>query len=168
MRRSLTFVAAFMLMSCGPQRDGDDVHESPASGAAQLLKPGKWVMTTTIGKIELSDLPPELAELGNTPDETDTFEFCMSPQMASNPRGPLFAGVKGGDCAYDRFLMRSGKIEAKATCKSGQAVQAIAMKGEYAPEHYQLRQTLEQDGGAYVGKMKANVTIEAKRLGECS
>lgn len=149
------------------RRTGDCPTEAGSAQSNTILKPGKWKLTATIGKTELPDAPPEFADLGDTPTEPTSFDFCMSRAMAADPRGDLFAGIKGGNCSYERFRMGDGKIDAKAVCKPGEAGQAILMTGEYSAQRYILRQTVETDGGAYVGKMLTHITIDARRIGDC-
>lgn len=153
------------------RRIGDCRPGSAAAGgaAATLVRPGRWTMKATTGDIELPDVPPDMANIGAAEPETTSFDFCMTAEMASDAESRAFTGIAGANCAFQSHSMRGGKIAAKGLCRRGEGPpEQVMMTGAYEPERYHIRQMFEQDGGPFVGRMKYELTIEARRVGECT
>jgi hypothetical protein len=139
------------------------------SGAAVKMKPGKWAMTAIVENVEIPGMPKEMAASFSNTSKKSTFESCLTPEQADRPSGDFFGGAKNGNCTYEHFSMDGGKIDAKANCSVGQMKQTIVMNGEFGAEHFKLRQTVETDPPpGTTGKMKATVSIDSKRVGECT
>jgi hypothetical protein len=145
------------------------VRESGADDS--FVRPGKWQSKVTIEAFEVPGMPPEMAKrMKDTMAQYQerSFETCLTKEEAKRPKEDFFTGKREG-CRYDHFKMGSGKIDAVMRCAGdGGASQVMQMAGHYAPETYDMRMSMKQEGGqSPAAGMNMTMKVDAKRVGEC-
>lgn len=136
----------------------------------QFVSPGRWESTMTINDMAIPGMPPQFAaQMKSHMGKAKTFSSCLTPEEAKKPKEDFFA--KGnGDCRYDRFTMGSGKIDAAMTCKMGDGQRTMTMIGTYSPDAYNMKVASTGTGEKNnpVAGMSMNMTLDAKRTGQCT
>lgn len=172
-RAALLISLAVPLAACGsPTVDEknasvEEVSEKvrEASRKDGLVRPGKWVSTVNIERMDLPGVPPQQAEqMKRMVEQSHTTETCLTPDEARQPQGDFFGGNE--NCRYDHFRMGSGKIDAEMRCTQAGATQVMEMAGTYSPEAYQMRMKSRAEGAGE--GMTMQMKVEAKRVGECT
>lgn len=173
-RAALLISLALPLAACGsPTVDEknasvEEVSEKvrEASRNDGLVRPGKWVSTVSIERMDMPGVPPQQAEqMKRMVEQSHTTQTCLTPDEARQPQGELFGGNE--NCRYDHFTMRRGKIDAEMRCTIPGATQVMEMAGTYSPDAYQMRMKSRTEGTGGEG-MTMQMKVEAKRVGECT
>lgn len=169
--------AIALLAGCNSDPDVDlrdaepkEVADAMAAAGAddQFVSPGKWQQKTTLEAMEVPGMPAEVArQMQATMNRTETTETCLTPEEVRKPKEDFFAG-DAKNCTYDRFTMSGGKIDAAMTCQDGGASTTVAMTGTYSADAYQARMAMTASGAGQEGGMKMQMSVDAKRIGECS
>jgi hypothetical protein len=136
-----------------------------ASKDEGFVQPGQWQSTVTIDKMDMPDMPPEVAaQMKKMVAQSHTSESCLTPAEAKQPKANFFSG--NDNCRYDHFTMGNGKIDAKMHCEQGGGTQVMQMAGTYSPGSYKMHMT--STGGAAGHSMSMEMSVDAKRVGECT
>ena len=137
-----------------------------ASRDQGLIRAGKWASSVTIEQMSMPGMPPQAAEqMKQMIAQTHSSESCLSPEDVQRPSASFFS--TNGDCRYDHFTMRGGRIDAQMRCEAQGSTQVMEMKGTYSPNAYEMRMTSRGEAGAGQG-MAMQMKVEAKRVGECA
>jgi hypothetical protein len=136
-----------------------------ASNEQGFIRPGKWQSTVTIDQMEMPGMPPEVAsQMKKMVAERHTTNSCLTPEEAKQPKENFFSG--NDQCRYEHFTMGNGKIDAEMRCEQGGSAQLMQMQGTYSPDSYRMHMTAR--GGPAGTAMTMQMSVEAKRVGECS
>lgn len=143
--------------ACGSQQD--------ASIAG--FEPGKWSMSLHT-ESELPTAPPELAGIGKAMAKDEAFDFCMTPEMAADPRLVLVGGFSKADCTDDHFRMAAGAIDVKATCRPGENMRSFTVAGKYESDNFEIDKTADMIAPPPVGTVIGHMKVKARRTGKCT
>jgi len=140
-----------------------------AANGGDIVKPGRWEGTMTMGDMKMPNLPPEQQKmLSSKLGQSHTIVSCVTPEQVKAKRA-FFTGQDDKECRYDHFTMAGGKIDAAMHCDTGSGTMNATMSGDYAPDHYHMTMTSDTKaaGNAPYGTMSMTMTIDARRTGEC-
>lgn len=133
-----------------------------AAFAAASLSPGKWSSVGTVTAVDMPGMPPEaLAMMKRRPM---AHRYCLT-------QGEIERGAKGlfsegnGECAYTRFNMAGGRLNAIMQCKGPRGDMRMTMAGRYGPSSYESTSIMVMGGPR--GKMRMTVKTSGKRIGDC-
>lgn len=136
-----------------------------ASHDQGFIRPGKWQSRVTIDQMDMPGMPPQVAsQMKQTMAQAHTSETCLKPEDVKEPNAKLFSG--NDQCRYDHFKMGKGKIDAQMTCDQGDSSQVMQMAGTYTADDYHMKMTAR--GGAAGKAMTMKMSVDAKRVGECT
>ena len=140
-----------------------------AGGGGMQLSPGRWEAKVTIDKIDIPNLPPEVADNMRKASANQVAASCLTPEQAKKPAAEFFGGKDRKDCRYDHFTMGDGKLDAKMTCGDSSGQAAVTMNGTYSPDNFHIAMTTAMVGAAQTPakSMSIAATIDSKRAGEC-
>ena len=165
---------ALPLAACGSKPAVDEKNasvEDVANKVAEVsqkegfISPGKWQSTVTIDRMDMPDMPPEVAQqMKKMVAQGHTSQSCLTPEEAKQPKANFFSG--NDKCRYDHFTMGHGKIDAEMRCDQGGGTQLMQMTGTYSPNSYKMHMTSK--GGAAGQNMTMQMSVDAKRIGECT
>ncbi len=145
--------------------------QTRAAGAAMRFDPGQWRTTIEVIEADIPGLPPQMVgEMKRRMLQKSTVSSCMTPEQAANPNEDLFAG-KSGNCRFDRFTMKDGKVDAAMTCAgdgSGAGAAKIAMTGIFDKRRFELENRIEAAGPGAAQAMKMRSRVTGERTGECA
>jgi hypothetical protein len=136
-----------------------------------ILRAGQWRVTSTLDDMNIPNMPPQAqAQMKGViaSQRNSTYEYCLTPEEAKEPRGKFFSGKEANNCRYDHFTMGGGKIDAVMTCQSDPArSMTMTVNGSYSPDSYETHVAMNMKGGNE-GNMSMKLHSEAHRIGECS
>lgn len=168
----LPVMAALGLGACGSGSSVTAENESAESVARKVAaadikpQPGRWESTVKFEKLDMPGMPPQAKEaMAGQLARTNSFSSCLTPEQVDRPDGGFFAGGAEG-CAYDRFTMAGGRIDAAMTCDHGGMKQTMAMTGSYSQTSYDIKvssQSEVQPGHP----MTMSLAVAARRSGAC-
>lgn len=140
-----------------------------ASGDESFVRPGQWESKVTIEDMSMPGMPPEMAaQMKGFTGRVETHQSCLTPEEAKKPKEDFFAGGNE-NCRYDRFDMGGGKIDALMKCTDRGATQTMTMTGQYTPDTYAMRMSMNSAGGEGPDAgMSMKMRVEAKRVGACT
>jgi hypothetical protein len=170
---AIAFAAILASAGCSEQKTVTAKNESVAGVAAKVadaglhFQPGRWETKMTFGKLDMPDMPPEVAKMmEKSMAEERTYTSCLTKADVEKPAGKFF-GQDNDKCKYDSFVMSGGRIDAKMSCKSPEGTQEMTMNGVYTPETYVMTMAIKGEHGG--GKaMNMTMGMTAKRIGECT
>ena len=180
MRRALLLLApAILLSACnkGVEMKNASVEDvAEATKDAHFIKAGQWSTTSEIVSVNLEGLPAEAQKMGASISKSmigrkNSFESCVTEAQSKKPATDLFAGGDKGNCAYDKFSMAGGKIDAVMSCTSpnGPGKVTMSMNGDYGDDAYAINVAMKMPGSP--GMPGSGMTMTAKnsgkRTGEC-
>ncbi len=175
MYRSILIASlVFPLVACGSRSTVNEKNASveevsqkvrQASHDQGFIRTGKWQSTVTIDKMDMPGMPPQVAaQMKQMMAQAHTSDSCLTPEEVKQPKANFFSG--NDQCRYDHFTMGKGKIDAKMHCDQGGSSQVMEMTGTYSPEDYHMQ--MKANGGSAGEKMTMQMSVDAKRIGECS
>lgn len=138
-----------------------------ASRDQGLVRPGKWVSTVSVDKMDVPGVPPQVAEkMKAMVAQTRTAESCLTPEEAKQPAGNFFSA--NDNCRYDHFTMHAGKVDALMRCAQGGMTQVMRMTGTYSRNAYSMQmKSKSADGGNNGHGLSIEMSVNARRVGEC-
>lgn len=180
-RLAIAALVPFALAACGggaKQADANNTTaatepESPAQVSATVpvkavFTPGMWESTSTVTAASIPGAPAEAVK--KAIGKVTAFKHCMTTEEASREPGEIFRQGAGADCAYDRFAIADGKIDAVMQCKgkeAGATLSTIKMSGRYDSASYEVNTRMSVPGpGGQTIAMEA--TTKGRRTGACS
>jgi hypothetical protein len=166
-------VAALVLTGCSGGGDADTdgdgkVSLGEAAGAARaqglVPEPGQYKATITMAGIDIPGLPPEMA--GHGSGMTTTTEYCLTPKDVAEGFEEMLKRGQNGECAYERFNLDGGNIDAVMVCDTPQGSARMEMTGTATPTGSDFDATMAMDfDGAGEGTMR--FTARHERIGNC-
>jgi hypothetical protein len=139
------------------------------AGGATRFEPGEWETTVSIEGANIPGMPAgatkamEKLKLAKT-----SVRNCMSPEQAAKPDEAMFAG-KGGNCRFDRYVMKDGRIDATMSCagERGGERAVIAMKGSFTRTSFDLANSMTAAPMPGHPKVTMQSRVTGKRIGAC-
>jgi hypothetical protein len=179
MRAVLHSVAALALLgltACGsdpapPPKTETKKAAKPAKPAGPVeirFAPGRWESTMKLEKLDMGNVPPQVrqvieAELG----KEQKFAYCLSPEEAAQPGAKFFNRDNKGDCTYDEYTAKGGRIDVKMSCPTPQGSQKVTLAGTYAADTYSMTMSSSGDAGMGV-PMLMTMSLSSRRVGSCT
>lgn len=164
----LPLMAALALAACG-RDDKPKSEEEVQDAMANMVKPrpGLYRSTAKIVSFEVPGMPAAQAERLKEVFSQQGRDFCLTKAEADKGYREMTRKLAEGNCAYDRFDARSGKLDAKLTCQTGKDMKAtIEMKGTISAEGSQMRMNVVQ-AAPNDTSVKMEVDIASQRTGDC-
>ena len=170
---SLTALAAAALLAgCSGEKtdaDGDgkvSMAEAAKKGEVEGIKPepGLYKTTVTMTGLEIPGMPPEMKNHGA--GLVNTSEDCLTAEEADKGFEAMAKQGQNGDCAYENFDYKDGKIDAVLVCKAEGRAMRTSLSGTTSTTGSELTATtaMEFDGA---GKGTMTATIKTERVGDC-
>ena len=125
------------------------------------MSPGRWEEITTVVSATI-DGKPAPAELLSSANETDY--SCISPEEAANPQ-LHFLQPKPGDICVPNGTAANGRIDATATCGTGESAKTIAVTGTYGSNSYAITARAAVGEG---GKLDILLQLHGRFVGACT
>lgn len=140
-----------------------------ASGPTMQLNPGRWEAKVAIDRIDIPNLPPEVAANMRNAAANQVAASCLTPEEAKKPAAEFFGGKDRKDCRYDHFTMGGGNLDAQLTCGDTGGKAQVTMKGTYSPDNFRIAMTtrMVSTPGAPAKAMSIAATIDSRRVSEC-
>lgn len=163
------------LSGCGrnePDKGDAAAAASPAAGAGiERPQPGKYRVTTKITDYSVPGMPAAAAKQmqGMFSQTGQSAEFCLTPEQAKMGYEDMTRRTAQGDCRYDRFSAKDGKLDAAMSCTPGQGMTTVStVTGTFSAQGSQMKIVADAKGTSLPGgamHMESEVTTE--RLGDC-
>lgn len=180
-RRAVPMSALILLLLSGCDRDsGGGAVPAAQSGATPAnsaavpddlrFEPGRWSATIRVEHISAPRMPPQMAaDMKAMFAGLEPAVSCLTAAEAKKPAAEFFLGENRNKCAYDRFEMNDGVIDARLSCARDGARQTMTLQGSYSPDTYQLLATTNTQGADRpdLGSLTMKMVIAAKRTGQC-
>ncbi len=173
----LPALAALSLVACGGGTDADTdgdgevtADEAQAlaerSGDAIKPEPGKYRATMTFVNADIPGAPPEMAEMmGN--QMTNSYEFCMTPEMADQGFGEAMQGNDADNCTIGQFSIDGNQMDMAMTCDDPNAGQMeMTMSGTVSPTESDITMVSKGVFGE-MGDAEIEMKVKQERIGEC-
>lgn len=134
-----------------------------AMAAGSFMSAGEWQSRILIEDVQLPGMTEDMAAMMQDMMGNRTYSTCLTPEDVEQPDERFFAG-EDNDCAYDRFALKDGRIDAQMTCNMDGVRQVMEMSGTYGAESYDLtmRASSPDEGG-----MRMTMKVSAERVGDC-
>lgn len=175
MRRLALLVPVLLLAACDSKPEVSMENATPEQVAAEmkksgvaedLRKPGQWSTTMTVAQIEAPGMPPEaLKQMQAMMGSGKTDQRCVTAEELKQVDS--FIGQNNANCVFDHYRVAGGKIDGKATCKSGAVKQLMEMNGNFTENSSDMTIRSETSGGPPGQNMTVTMNIKSKRLGDC-
>ncbi|MFT4053540.1 MAG: DUF3617 domain-containing protein [Novosphingobium sp.] len=175
----IAVAGALALAGCGSKDD------EGAGGAAKSVEevkqeaakldtpqPGQYRQTVEITRLEMPGMPKAAADQMKTmiaakQDST----ICLTRADAEKGYRDMFRGVgKGNECAYSKFDVDGGRLDARMDCQSADAGKStMLLKGTVRRDGSDVTVDMDTTGGPEpTGSMKMTMHLTTTRLGDCS
>lgn len=176
--RSIAMLGLGVTALLGACQQAKDEEKSPAASQAEAAaaglaqpQPGLYRMVTKITDISIPGMPPEMAAQaqGMFSATGQTVEYCLTPEDAAKGFEEMTRRSAEGNCTYERFSAKDGKLDAAMTCKTGQGMETRSeVAGTFTPTGSELTMkshatSPDMPGGA----MKMSGSISTQRIGDC-
>lgn len=173
--RRLLLIPGLLITGCSDNErtatksGGNMTAAAVASEASRLrFQAGLWETRTEITKIAVQGVAPEkLKAATGTPTTTRS---CMSAAEATNPGADFLSGTKDGNCAYQRFSMANGRVDAAMTCAPAgvPGKVALTLAGTFTPASFAQTMNMRVDLPVTSQDMTMTARVAAKRIGPCN
>jgi hypothetical protein len=171
----LTILGALALGACGksaPEQSqaatgGGDPMEAAAEMAFRF-EPGQYRTTISFQKIEIPGMPAAAAEqMKAAMSKSTSSEHCITPESAAKGVEAMKEHMGKGDCKFEKFDARGGKVDTVFSCQVGQgmAMRAVS-QGTYTPTDSKIDAKVDMTGPG--GGMHLEQTMTTTRIGNCS
>ncbi len=140
---------------------------------ARMVKPrpGQYHSTSKLVSFEVPGMPAAQAErLKGMFSTAQGRDFCLTPAEADKGYEEMTKKLAQGNCAYDRFSVDDGALDAQLTCQTGKDMKAVvSMKGTVTAEGSQMTVSINQSApGMPAGGVKMVAEVGSQRSGNCS
>ncbi len=149
--------------------DGDgevSMKEAAKQAEAQGIKPepGQYKATITMTAMDIPGMPAEMQ--GHGSGMTTTSEYCLTQEEVDKGFEEMMKRGQNGECAYERFNLAGGKMDAVMVCKTPEGEARMTMDGTVTPTTSDFTATMAMQ----VPEMgEGTMTFSAKheRIGDC-
>jgi Protein of unknown function (DUF3617) len=176
---SFSIISAFALASCGKgdvELKNASVEEvAKAAAGAQSISPGNWATTVEVVSVDLPGLPQQAGAMKDQMTKAMTgrktvSEQCVTQEQAQKPPADMLAGDKGGNCRFESYAIKDGRMDATMVCapKAGGQMK-MQMAGPFGSDAYALDATMQVSAPGMPGgaPMTIKTKVTGKRSGEC-
>ncbi|MBV7266530.1 DUF3617 domain-containing protein [Erythrobacter ani] len=171
-------IAALALSACGsPSGDADTdgdgtVTATEARAAAEAAgdtirpQPGKYRASMTFISAEIPGAPPQVQDMMGS-SMSNTYEFCLTPEMAEQGFGEALQEGQDDSCTISRLNIDDTDVDMAMTCSGeGAGQMQIAMTGTVSPTRSELNVVSEGVMGD-LGEAKMEMKLVQERIGAC-
>jgi hypothetical protein len=184
MRASLLLIGALALAGCqsAAQKRAAETGEIEAANASpseisglmaaardkHAMEPGSWQVGMELVSADLSSMPPE---------QRMRQEAALQQQLGSRVQCAGKDDLKpvdvdlltkaAGECVFERFVLKGGRVEYKAQCTNGPATIGMAASGTLSSTGFDV--TIDQTTGApgQPNHTAVKLRTTGKRIGAC-
>lgn len=144
--------------------------QTRAAGTRLSFDPGNWQTTVEVIEAEVPGVPKQMVDqMRDRMMAKSVVTSCMTPEQAERPGEDMFGGSQG-NCRFDRFTMKDGRIDGAMTCTgdgAGNQPAKITMSGDFTRTTFNLDNRIEAAPGSGPA-IKMRSKVQGKRLGECT
>ena len=171
-------LAALSLAGCGgtggdADTDGDgnvtmEEARAAAEAAGDTIKPlpGKYKATMQFVKAEIPGAPPEMQDMLGA-NMSNTYEFCLTPEMADQGFGEALQEGQDDSCTISRLNINGNDIDMAMSCNEpGAGEMAITMTGTVSPTKSDLTMVSQGMMGG-MGNANIEMNVVQERIGDC-
>ncbi|MBD2841237.1 DUF3617 domain-containing protein [Erythrobacter rubeus] len=171
-------IAAFALTACGSpggdaDTDGDGtVTASEARALAEAAgdtirpEPGKYRASMTFVSADIPGAPPQMQDMMAS-SMSNTFEFCLTPEMAEQGFGEALQEGQDDSCTISKLNIDDTDVDMAMTCSAeGQGEMQIAMTGTVSPTRSEMN-VMSEGNMDELGNAKMEMKLVQERIGEC-
>lgn len=135
-----------------------------AKEQGMMPEPGLYKATITMTGIEVPGMPPEMA--GHGAGMVTTSEDCLTKDEVDKGFEELMKQGQNGECSYEKFALKDGKLDAVMVCKTPEGAARMIMTGTTTPtaSEFTASTKMSFDG---VGEATMNFTAKHERIGDC-
>lgn len=165
---------AALVAGCSKKDDGPKTEEQVRAEAANLAHPlpGQYRSTFRIVSFEIPGMPADQQERMRAmfASAQRGQEYCLTPEQAAKGFEEAMKKLPQGKCAYDRFSVDGGNLDAQLTCETGQGMKStIGMKGTVSQNGSQMTMSVDQKAAQLPsGSMKMVAEVASQRIGDCA
>jgi Protein of unknown function (DUF3617) len=172
---TLAISTALALAACGksaPEEQAAATGGDPMKAAAEMafrFEPGQYRTTISFQKVEIPGIPAVAAEqVKAAMSKTTASEHCITPESAAKGVEAMKEHMGKGQCKFESFNARGGKVDSVFTCQVGQGIAMRAVsQGTYTPTSSTVAAKVEMSGPGRKG-MQIEQTMTTTRIGNCS
>ena len=168
----ITAAGALLLAGCSDgNADADGNGEVSANEVAAKVEaagikpePGLYKATITMTGIEVPGMPAEME--GHGTGMVTTSEDCLTQAEVDKGFEELMKQGQNGECAYERFALKDGKMDGVMVCKTPEGSARMTLTGTATPtaSEFTASTKMNFDG---VGEATMNFTAKHERIGDC-
>jgi hypothetical protein len=177
MHRYLVPALVLALAGCGQDKQPKTADEV-ISEAGKLDRPRAGQYETRVEMLNFSvpGIPPQQAEQLKTMMSrvnAQANSYCLTEEEAKKGfEDSIRKMTEGGGsmkCAFDRFAVNGGKLDAALKCTGPQGLtSAIAIDGTASSESSAMHMTMDQSAAMIPGgKMQMEMRMNSRRTGDC-
>jgi hypothetical protein len=152
--RKLALASLAVLAACS-EGGGDPAEKKESAQAALKMQPGQWETTVEVTEMAMADKSMPKMKGG----QKTTVSSCVTAEQVEQPGAAVFGATKG-DCKYDNFYMRNGRLNASMSCKQAGVPGTMnsTVDGTYSADSFETNVTTNTYTGGADFKMSAKVT----------
>lgn len=141
---------------------GEAARQADAEGLRP--EPGQYKATITMTGMEIPGMPAGMESHGA--GMTTTTEYCVTPEETAKGFEEMMKRGQDGDCAYERFSIAGGEMDAVMVCKTPQGDMRMEMDGTASPttSEFKARMAMNVEG---MGEGTMSFTAKHERIGDC-
>lgn len=166
-------VGAVLLAGCsgGGNADSDgsgevSIKEAAIKAEAEGLKPeaGQYKAVITMSGMDIPGMPPEMK--GHGAGLTTTTEYCLTQEEVDKGFEEMMKRGQNGECSYERFSLKDGKMDAVMVCKTAEGDARMSMNGTVTPTSSDFTASMAMQVPE-MGEGKMTFTARHERVGDC-
>ncbi len=168
-------IAALALAGCGDSADdaatGDTLTTAEvAEIASNAIKPepGLYRATMTVSEVDIPGAPQGALDMMKQAMEGHSHEYCMSQEDVEKGFEEMARqSQESDDCAFEKFDVDGGSIDAKMSCKSGDVGTVnMSLQGKATPTSSEMDMTMVGNMTG-MGESTIRMTAKHEKIGEC-
>jgi len=168
---------ALSLSACGGGTDADsdgdgEVTAEEAQGLVERSgdqikpEPGKYRAEMTFINADMPGAPPEMVEMMGE-SMTNSYEFCLTPEMAEQGFGEAMKGSQSDNCTINQFNIDGNAIDMAMSCDDPNAGQMeMTMNGTISSTSSDITMVSKGTMGQ-MGDVEFEMSVQQERIGEC-
>lgn len=169
----LALVLTGLLMGCG---SGETKKTSPDQMQDQMGKldyprPGQYARTMDITRLDIPAMDAEqIGQLRQMMERSRASTFCLTKEQSQEGFKAMFDRLgQNGACAYSRFHVAGGHLDAQMSCKGeGGSTASIKLSGLIAADGSNVVVAMDQKGlPKPATRVSMTMQMVSKRTGDC-